>query len=234
MRIFTYATHSEGTFPDLSQHPMVVVLGYGTPWRGYLHRTRVVLDALDNLPEDEVVVLVDAFDTVIKRTAGLLEAFVAFDCTVLVSNEGRSGFSNPIPPALFKYLQRRIFGTCKGGCTASCGLLMGYVGALRPLLDGMAAGASKDDQRNLNALCSDFPALRVDEDSVVFENCEGQARVVSSRAFFCGLPGTLSASRMKRALYDYAGFLLPELGALLCALLCMLLLCAFLRRRLMQ
>jgi hypothetical protein len=236
MRIFTYATHSEGTFPDLAQHPMVVVLGYGTPWRGYLHRTRVVLNALDALPEDEVVVLVDAFDTVIKRTAGLLEAFGAFDCAVLVSNEGRSGFSNLVPPALFTYLQRRIFGTCKGGRTASCGLLMGYVGALRPVLERMAAGASKDDQRNLNALCPDFPALRVDEDSLIFENCEGLARVASSRAFFCGLPGTLSASRLKRALWDYAGFLLPELGALLlCVLLCVLLLRALLRRpRLMQ
>jgi hypothetical protein len=211
MLILTYATHSEGTFPDVARHPMVVVLGYGTPWKGYLHRMRVILEALHRFPNEEVVVLVDAFDTIIQKTLGLQEAFLAFDCEILVSSETRSGLSKWVPAAVFKHYQRRIFGTCKGGHTASCGLLMGYVGALKALLQRIVKGGSSDDQRNLNAMCEDFPELRVDEDSSIFENCEDRAQVASSRAFFCGLPGSLSGPRILRAVGDYARFLAMEL-----------------------
>ena len=222
MRILTYATHSEGTFPDVARHPMVVVLGYGTPWKGYVHRMRVILEALHRIPNEEVVVLVDAFDTIIQKTTGLSEDFLAFDCAVLVSSEQKNGLSKWIPAAVFKHYQRRIFGTCKGGHTANCGLLMGYVGALKPLLARIAGGGSSDDQRNLNAICEDFPELRVDEDSLIFENCQDRAQAASSRAFFCGLPGTLSGPRIIRAVGDYAGFLAMELSA--CGIVLILLL----------
>jgi hypothetical protein len=84
---------------------MVDVLGYGTPWKGYLHRMRVLLEALHRIPNEEVVVLVDAFDTIIQKTAGLQEAFLAFDCAVLVSSEQKNGLSKWIPAAVFKHYQ---------------------------------------------------------------------------------------------------------------------------------
>jgi hypothetical protein len=202
---------------------MVVVLGYGTPWKGYLHRMSVILEALHQIPNEEVVVLVDAFDTFIKKTAGLREAFLAFDCEILVSADLKSGLSRWVPAAVLKYYQRRIFGTCKGGHTASCGLLMGYVGALKELLERIARGGSSDDQRNLNAMCEDFPELRVDEDSLIFENCQDRAQAALSQAFFCGLPGTLSGPRIIRAIGDYAGFFVVELSA--CGVVLVLLLC---------
>ena len=125
MKIITYATHSEGLFETIKKNKDLVVLGYGTKWKGFVYRDKIILDYLNTLPDDEIIVLIDGFDTVIKKIDNLLEVFQNMDCKILYSQEDKSGFSDYLPSFIEKYLKHKIFGICKDGLTANCGLSMG-------------------------------------------------------------------------------------------------------------
>jgi hypothetical protein len=209
MKIIIYATHDAGTYSQLVKNPDVVVLGFGTKWKGFIEKARVINTYLNTLDDNEIVVVLDGFDSVIKKTSGLEEIFKSMDCKVLYSHEDKSGFSKYLPLFLEKYIKSKIFGICKGGTTANAGMYMGYTGYLINVLSNLINGDSDDDQRNLNNMCQKFPFLKIDTNHIIFENCESYNQI--SNAYFCQVPGEVSVSRIKRALIEYPKFLIPEI-----------------------
>ena len=67
MKIILYATHAFGTFDTLKNHPDTIILGFGTKWNGFIGKARTIQMYLNTLPDDEVVVIIDGFDSYIKK-----------------------------------------------------------------------------------------------------------------------------------------------------------------------
>jgi hypothetical protein len=210
MKIIIYATHSFGTFDTLKTHPDVIVLGYGTKWKGFIERVKVVNDYVKTLPDNEVVVIVDGFDSYIKKTDGLRREFESMDCKVLLS------LSNmPLLKIVKDYVSHRIFTKCKDDSIANAGLMMGYVEYLKIVFDKMIKGPSTDDQRNLNLACKDMPFLKIDIHNKILHNCTSIEEVNRSTAYFCQIPGTFTIERYTRAIFEYSQYFIPEIIALL-------------------
>ena len=207
MKLVTYATHSFGTYDQLinSGHP-IVVLGWGTKWNGFMDKFKTIRKYLDTLDDDEIVVFLDGFDSVINKSLDSLENdFKSFDCKVLVSHDSL----NVLP--LHDYMRTKIFGTCKNNKTANTGLYMGYVSHLKIVLDKNISGTSDDDQINFNQLCQHFQFIKVDDEKIIFENCESVEHVSKSKSYFSQMPGTISTSRVTRAIKEYSKYFWIEI-----------------------
>ena len=215
MKIVIYATHSFGTYDTLSKHPDVIVLGFGTKWQGFIEKARVIRDYLYTLPDDEIVVIIDGFDSIIKNTENVESLFKSMNCNVLVSQDNQLG---GIPIFISKYIKQKTFGTCKDDKIANSGLCIGYVKYLKIIFNYLIEGESTDDQRNFNSACSSFPFLKVDTENIIFENCQDDNQVDISNAHFCQTPGKISFTRVKRALQEYPQFFILEI-ILICLIL---------------
>jgi hypothetical protein len=211
MKIIIYATHSYGAYPTLASHPDIVVLGFGTKWKGFIEKARVINKFLMTLPDDEIVVILDGFDSFIKNTYGVEEKFKKMDCKVLYSVNGPSGFSKYIPGQLNNYITNTVFSKCIDNFIANTGLGMGYIEYFKIVYTNLLNGKSDDDQRNINEMCSQMPFIKLDTQHIIFENCETMDCVNSSSAHFCQLPGELSFSRIKRAVVEYTPFFIFEI-----------------------
>jgi hypothetical protein len=209
MKIVTYATHSEGSFEELVHNKFgveVTVLGMGTKWNGFMDKIEGVLGYLRTLPDDEIVVFVDGFDSYIKKPLdGLEDTFRSMDCDILVSKDISIG----------GYFNRKIFGTCKNDIGSNSGLYMGNVINLKDFLYAVSKQPSSDDQRNFNLTCKDFNRLKIDVDCVIFENVKKKSRLHESTAYFVQTPGVLTFKRYFRAVKEYSQFLIPEIVLLI-------------------
>ena len=210
MKIIIYATHSFGTFETLKQHPDVVVIGYGTKWKGFIEKAKVIHAYLQTLPPNEIVAVVDGFDSYILKTDGLQQEFLSMDCKVLLSRDSMLGGH---------YMTTRIFGSCTKNYIVNAGLIMGYVKELTILYDVLIHGESSDDQRNLNTACKQLPFLKIDTQEVIFKNVATIEEVRKSSAYICQRPGTFSYSRLFRAIIDYTPYFIPEILVILFILL---------------
>jgi len=210
MKVVTYATHSEGTFEELTKNGDVVVLGFGEKWEGFIGKAKSIIAYLDTQPDEEIIVVVDGFDSVInKNLDNLEEDFTDLDCKVLYSLDGKFGLSHIVPGFVNKYWVNKIYGTCRDGVTANAGLYMGYCKYLKIVLSKVIQGDSDDDQRNLNKLCTQFPFLKVDVDNVIFENCLNKDE--PSNAYFKQIPGTFTFNRTIRTIKEYSKYFIPEI-----------------------
>ena len=82
MKIIIYATHSFGTYETLIKHPDVICLGFGTKWEGFIKKAETICNYLNELPEDEIVAVIDGFDSYIRKTDNLKEEFLKEDLAV--------------------------------------------------------------------------------------------------------------------------------------------------------
>jgi hypothetical protein len=210
MKIVTYATHSDGTFEQIKNQ--VEVLGWGTKWNGYMDKTIGLLEYLDTQSDDEIVVYIDGFDSlIIKSLDNLEEDFKSLNCKVLFSLDEKSGFSNYFPSFIEKYFRNKIFGTCRDDVNANCGLYMGYAKYLKLVLEETMKGDSDDDQRNLNKICGQFPFLKIDTGNIIFENCSDQEQIKQSKSYFVQIPASVNANRIFRAIQDYSKYFVLEI-----------------------
>jgi len=206
MKIIIYATHSYGTFETLKQHPDIVILGFGTKWKGFIQKAIVIQEYLNTLPDNELVVIIDGFDSYIKKTHGLREEFENMDCMVLVSLNKSS-----LPKILDVYTSKRVFINCKNNYIANSGLCMGYVQYLKIMWSKITNGPSNDDQRNLNLACNDLPFMKIDLQNKIFQNCANMGEVNRSNAYFCQRPGTMTITRLLRGIQEYYEYFIPEI-----------------------
>jgi hypothetical protein len=206
-----YATHVEGTLNQLLEYP-IEVIGIGDEWTGYIGKAKSIRDYLYTLSDDEVVVIIDGFDTNINKDFSDIEqTFDTYNCKVLYSDNVKTGLSHVLPPWLQRYIRKKMFGTCKDGHTANAGLYMGYVEYLKIVLGEIIEGDSDDEQRNLNQMCHKFPFLKIDVDNIIFENCTNEDDVQKSRAYFTQIPGKMTQSRFMRSIVEYPKYFYLEI-----------------------
>jgi len=206
MKIIIYATHSFGTFDTLKQHPDIVILGWGEKWKGFIQKAKTIEQYLHTLPEDEIVVIIDGFDSYIKKTEGVYQEFENMNCKVLLSLN-----KTTLPAILDKYAEKKVFTVCKDNLVANAGLMMGYVKYLKIVWDKMIHGESNDDQRNLNIACKELPFVKIDKHNKILQNCASIKEVNESRAYFCQTPGNISFTRVIRAIQEYYKYFIPEI-----------------------
>ena len=210
MKIITYATHSSGTFDTISQNEHVVVLGYGDKWEGFLQRAKVINEYLNTLPDDEIVVVIDGFDSYIKKhDSTVIEKFLSMDCGVLISVVKGCEILSYFPDWFATYFTEKVYGK---GKVANNGLMMGRVEYLKILFgEVIPNGPSNEDQRNLNMVKHKLSFLKMDVFQAVFDNCSSVEEVENSTACYCQIPGKASFSRLIRGLYEYLPFFKYEI-----------------------
>lgn len=208
--VITYATKSFGLFEDLIHNDFgidVKVLGMGEEWIGYKGKLMAVRDYIKKLPADDIVIIIDGFDTKINGTLDeAIKRFKRLNKNIVMSHE----VSN------FDWVVQRIFCSCSdSGTTSNAGLYMGYVRYVQQLLDDASRSDCQDDQRVFNTLCSKHE-IYVDTDKLIFHNNPPSN---SSGAIFIGFPGTLIPSRILRMFKEYTQFFRIELLLVLIGLL---------------
>ena len=70
IQVVTYATHSQGMFEDLmnnSQGVEIKVLGWGKKWTGYNDKLKECYNYINELPDDDIIVIIDGFDSKIMK-----------------------------------------------------------------------------------------------------------------------------------------------------------------------
>lgn len=208
MRIITFVTHSEGTFEQLVKNKYGVkieVLGFGKPWKGFMDKLINIRNYLDTVSDDEIVIILDGFDTKINKDPADVESiFRKMDCKVLLSRE--------IP----NFVSKIMFGVCKNNETANAGMYMGYCKYLKILLDQVKKHTCKDDQRNMNTECNKLDFIKVDENEVIFKNMHILTGIKDTNAYFIGFPGTLSIKRMSRFITEYSQFFITHITFIMC------------------
>lgn len=205
MKIITYATHRFGTFDTLIETvPDIIVLGWGTKWTGFMDKFKGVLEYLDSVPDDEVVMFVDGFDSIIKKDLSDVEyVFKSMNCGVLVSGH-ENDFMNT-------YIAPKIFTSCRNTIVNS-GLYMGYAKYLKYMLIEALKSGEDDDQRALNMICSKVNFIKIDTDHIIFENCMNDLECIkNSDAFVVQTPGQYSVARYSRAVKEYGKYFIPEI-----------------------
>jgi hypothetical protein len=213
MKIITYATHSFGGFDTLIETvPDIVVLGWAKKWNGFMDKFKGVLEYLESVvPDNEVVMVVDGFDTIAKKDLSEVETiFKSMNCKILVSQDPADN-----------YFTKKVYTTCYG-TTINTGLYMGYCKNIKKLLTEALQSGEEDDQRAMNMICNrinDQSFIKVDTDHIIFENCYNNSNCVKrSRAYIIGTPGEISISRYFRGIREYYRFFVPEILVLVLVL----------------
>ena len=194
MKIVTYATHSQGMFDELVNNKFgikIEVLGWGEQWRGFKDKLEKIYSYINNLPDDDIIIFVDGFDSkIIKPLDEIERRFLNMKCNVLFSEDKKS------------YLQKARFSSCKNNITLNAGLYMGYVKYLKPILNDAIKIKCKDDQRTLNMLCKNYPYVKIDTDESIFSNKNNQNSCI------LGFPGSFNLKRIIRGFKEYSQFLI--------------------------
>ena len=220
MKLITYATHSGGTFDQLMQSGYhIEVLGWGTKWEGFMDKFNGVLEYLKTQSEDEIIVFMDGFDSLVNKSIETLEQdFKSFNCKILISHEDKSGISLLLPRGIHEYVTKKIFPLCRDGFVANTGLYMGYCRELKLVLNKIKESDFNDDQRAFNSMCKYFPFIQVDDKKVIFENLSSSGDL--SNAYFVQYPATINDSRFLRAIREYSEYFIPEITAVI--IICLL------------
>lgn len=132
---FTYASednyHLHRLVTSAAYHGIKMqVLGVGDPWRSLLQKLETVGRSLQELPEDQIVLFVDGYDTIFLQPASVIQdRFLGFGRPTVFSAErcfyapGNEGLARRYPssPTPYRYLN--------SGC------YIGYAGPLATLLE---------------------------------------------------------------------------------------------------
>jgi hypothetical protein len=153
MKIITVATHSQGYFQVLKQscrrnNIELTILGWGQKWGGFGWKLKVVRDYLKTLPADDIVLVIDAFDTlIICDTDEILAKFKSMNKPMLCAAE------RPHDRGIWNAAYERIFnnkGTYPKTPTAYCylnaGVWLSSAGYALKLLTKAAIENSTNDQ----------------------------------------------------------------------------------------
>ena len=204
VHILTYATHSEGLFEELVNNKFnikIKVLGWKQKWKGFTDKFIKSLKYISTLPDDDIIVFLDGFDTIInKNKLKNIENFLLtsdFKVIFSLDNTDLNFFQ--------KYLNEIIFKSCSNKLTANSGLYMGYNKYIQIILKDAINKKCQDDQVNINQLCKQHSFIGIDYDEYLFHN-RSKSNQTKSNAMFISYPGTITISRVKRAFKEYTQF----------------------------
>jgi len=200
VHVCTYATHTAGFLRDLLGNPFhqdIVLLGFGTKWRGYMDKVRAVASYAKTLPEHDLLVFVDGFDTQMDQAlSSFVEDFQSLGAPLVVSHE-------PLHGPLVQFIMDGA---------ANSGLYAGYAGVVVDLCDKMIERETRDDQRALNLALADIDHV-IDRDCVLFRNISfarpETAQQAQAKPYFTSFPGACDmplgyqCSRRFRMCHEY-------------------------------
>ena len=220
VKVLTVATHSYGFFEKMVNNDYgitVEVLAYGKKWTGFRMKLQEVYNRIKDLPDDNIVIFLDGFDTIIRGKLNVaVERFKKMKCPILFSNE--VNFSTK----LRSYIGTRVFGTCHDNKTANSGLYMGYVKYLKQLLIYALQSSCKDDQCVINSLCRYVDYIKIDVNNEIFHNIKygtEKEAFAKSNAIFFQIPGLPSVKRNIRGIQDLSQFFIIEITLLFISLI---------------
>lgn len=200
MQLVCVATHSAGYFPVLEKtaaiHGMdLVPLGWGQTWRGFAWKFRLLEDHLRRCGENDIVVVIDAFDVIVVADAAVVERRFVADFggkPIVFSTEQEP------PGALTRYAYNHMFPACRHpDVRLNGGAYAGRAWALRDMLAYFRAelgGFSDrdDDQKFLAKLCATpffDEHCAVDLQSRIFHNWWAIGPLVARDTCFVHCPG---------------------------------------------
>lgn len=130
MRIVSVATHKERMYDlfvkSAQKHNIPLdILGMNQVWQGFAWRWTLIQEHLKTLQDDELILITDAFDTLIMKDANAFEKrFKAFNVPIVFSKDPDIHEFTPFA----RYYRQRVFGEdpiINGGT---------YIGKCKPLL----------------------------------------------------------------------------------------------------
>lgn len=212
VHILTYATHSGGLYEQLIDNDYdinVFTLGYGVKWNGLRDKPRAVLNYLTYVPDDDIIIFLDGFDTLIKKRLDVtLRRFKEFckdnKTKVLLSKEQcYNDQNNVFFKYFFKYFQYKVY-SYKNNVIVNSGLYMGYAKNIKMLLYAHKYNDNPNvDQILMNKVYPSYDFVQVDMYNRIFFNCPVYMNSHTD-ACFIQYPGEFNFQRIKRAvLADY-------------------------------
>lgn len=151
LQIIAVATHRERMFDcfveSCKRHKLKLkLLGFGQKWRGFGWRWTLIKEYLMTVPASDIIVVTDAFDTLVLKTEEhFIERFQQFGEDVVFSTEP-SEDEFWVSVAYYRY---RIFGP---GPIVNGGTYMGTAKGLLKFIDTLTYDDNTDDQRLLTKL----------------------------------------------------------------------------------
>jgi hypothetical protein len=138
------------------------VKGMGDTWVNYVIRHKEMLRFMENLKDDDIVIHVDGFDTIVLCPLNeIVRKFKSKKCKVLFSKIADNG------SIIQTYFQWKLGFH---GLKANAGMFMGYVSKLREVLHRVIESNHTHDQMVINTFIHDDPEIKIDAEQDVFCN----------------------------------------------------------------
>lgn len=156
--LVTVATHNDRYFPILEEscHRYGIklnVLGWGQKWQGFIWRFTLMKEFIDNIPEDDIVCFIDAYDVVVMKPLSVLEKrFREMNKDIVVSTVDMRG------NIIFKMYSNYFWDKCKHKLI-NAGTYIGYAHALKKMINNICTdhkchnNKKIDDQLVLTQYC---------------------------------------------------------------------------------
>jgi len=162
--IITYATHNERYFEILKQsYPNIIVLGFGTKWNGFYDKVKATIEFCKEKNDDDLILFVDGFDSVILNTDNLIEKYKSFKSSLV--------FSKDLNPGIIfnKYSQDSFFNTCNS-LNLNSGLYIGTPKSIIKFWEDIKL--DDDDQVYATKKCNELGEknIKIDKDCKIFYN----------------------------------------------------------------
>jgi hypothetical protein len=156
MKVITVATESGGYFNTLIESSkkynyQLIILGFGNEWKGFGWRVKLVLNFLKQLPPEEIVMMVDAYDVIFLRDSkDIIDEFKKLNTRFLCGAFRKIN-------GIIGYVQEKEFGKCKNNLlypyvNICAGTWMGYVEDIINLYSKYEIDNNQDDQILLNII----------------------------------------------------------------------------------
>lgn len=166
--LYIYVTHDDRFFKSLIDSCekvgiQPVVKGMGDKWINYRESHRRLLQFLDTLNDDDVVINVDGFDSlVVCPLDEIVNRFLKMNCKAVFS--GTSHCKSIIK----KYVQWKMgfYGDDK----VNSGMFMGYVSKIKEIVQKLVNSDSTNDQVAANEIVRGDPEVLIDNDRILFCN----------------------------------------------------------------
>lgn len=183
MRLVVYATHSEGYFELLKKQALdlgydLVVIGWGTSWKGFFHRFRLYAEYLRDLDDpEELIVINDAFDVLVLRPPEDVRLFYeryGKPCLWMVENEEDKNIWMRIGGYLFLPWTRWMTARWNLNGGSFMGTVKGLIAVLEEFLTRYGDDNTLDDQMLVNKHCEDSffrDLVALDHANEVFGYC---------------------------------------------------------------
>ena len=156
MKLFTVATHNYGYYNSLKYSSkkngfQLINLALGKKWKGLVWKFELMLDALENLNDNEVVAFCDGFDVIVTNQANILKKiFYNLNCDILFGKEN-SNYNTLIH--YLSYICFKNYYLLNRDDVPNSGVYVGYVGKIKKFLK----------------ICLDFIATENDDQDITYK-----------------------------------------------------------------